>query len=183
MARKPPEPASRETSSSAGARRGRPPGKAAGPSFKARRGRPPGKPLGAEADTPPSRAKRQAKAPSKRASMRRTAKPATAPVKRRASGQRRVRSSAEALTGQMQQILDELGELRGIKTAVQALGAKLDAVLRQVGAPGERDPGDAVPPGVAVQSPAPLSAEDQAVLEKLENEAPETEDTKPRTSD
>ena len=80
----------------------------------------------------------------------------------------------------MQQILDELGELRGITIAVQALGAKLDAVLRQVGAPVERDPGDAVPPGVAVQSPAPLSAEDQAVLEKLENEAPETEDTKPR---
>ena len=83
----------------------------------------------------------------------------------------------------MQQILDELGELRGIKIAVQALSAKLDAVLRQVGAPGERDPGDAVPPGVAVQSAAPLSPEDQAVLEKLENEAPETEDTEPRTSD
>ena len=68
--------------------------------------------------------------------MRRTAKPATAPVKRQASGQRRVRSSAEALTGQMQQILDELGELRGITIAVQALGAKLDAVLRQVGSSG-----------------------------------------------
>ena len=82
----------------------------------------------------------------------------------------------------MQQILDALGELRGITIAVQALGAKLDTVLRQVGSPGERDPGDAVPPGVAVQSPAPLSAADQAVLEKLEHEGPETEDTKPRTS-
>src|SRR6185437_7153937 len=103
-----------------------PPGKAAGPSFKARRGRPPGKPPGAEADTPPSRAKRQAKAPSKRASVRRTAKPATALAKRRASGQRRVRSSAEALTGHMQQILDELGELRGITIVVEAVVPKLD---------------------------------------------------------
>jgi hypothetical protein len=181
MARKPSEPASRETSR-AGARRGRPPGKAAGPGFKARRGRPPGKPLGAEADTPPSRAKRQAKAPSKRASMRRTAKPAAASVRRQASGQRRVRPSTEALTAQMQQILAELGALRGIQTAVQALDTKLDAVLRQAAARGERDPGDAVPPGVAVQSTTPLNAEDQAVLEKLETEVPETEDTKPRTS-
>ena len=108
--------------------------------------------------------------------MRRTAKPANALAKRRASGQRRVRSSAEAFTGQMQRILDELGELRGITIAVQELGAKLDAVLRQVGAPVEHDPGDAVPPGVAVQSPAPLSAADQAVLETLETKPPETED-------
>ena len=114
--------------------------------------------------------------------MRRTAKPATAPVTRQASGQGRVRPSTEALTAQMQQILDELGALRGITSAVQALSAKLDAVLRQVGAPGERDPGDAVPPGAAVQSAAPQRAEDQAVLEKLENAAPDTEDTEPRTS-
>jgi hypothetical protein len=66
---------------------------------------------------------------------------------------------------------------------VQTLSAKLDAVLRQIGAPGERDPGDAVPPGVAVQDAAPLAAEDQAVLEKLENEGPEAKDTEPRTSD
>ena len=155
----------------------------AGPSFKARRGRPPGKPPRAEADTPPSRAKRQAKAPSKQASVRRTAKPATASVRQRASGQRRVRPSAEALAGQMQQVLDQLGELRGITIAVQALDAKLNSVLRQAAARGERDPGDAVLPGVAAQSPAPLSTEDQAMLEKLENEVPETEDTKPRTSD
>jgi hypothetical protein len=83
----------------------------------------------------------------------------------------------------MQQILNELGELRGIKTAVQTLSAKLDAVLRQVGAPGERDPGDAVPPGVAVQSAAPLSAKDRAVLEKLENEGPEAKDTEQRPPD
>ena len=106
--------------------------------------------------------------------------PGSAP--RGTSGRGRQAGAAE-LTAQMQQILDELGELRGIKSAVQALSAKLDAVLRQVGAPGERDPGDAVPPGVAVQSPAPLSAEDQAVLEKLENEGPEATDTEPRTSD
>ena len=87
------------------------------------------------------------------------------------------KAGAAELTGQIQQILDELSELRGIQTAMQALDAKLDAVLRQVEAPGGRDPGDAVPPGVAVQSPAPLSAEDQAVLEKLETEPPPAENT------
>ena len=32
----------------------------------------------------------------------------------------------------------------------------------------DRDPGDAVPPGVAPQTPAPLSAEDKAAREALE---------------
>lgn len=34
-------------------------------------------------------------------------------------------------------------------------------------APGSRDPGDAVPEGVAVQTPAPLSPEDEKVLRRL----------------
>ena len=34
--------------------------------------------------------------------------------------------------------------------------------------PGQRDPGDAVPPGVAPQSPAPLTEEDRKVRDKLE---------------
>jgi hypothetical protein len=109
--------------------------------------------------------------------MRRSAKPVTASGNRRGSG--RMHESEAALAAQMQQILNELGELRGLKTAVQTLSAKLDAVLREVGAPGERDPGDAVPPGVAVQSAAPLNAEDQAVLEKLENEGREAEQRTP----
>ncbi len=33
----------------------------------------------------------------------------------------------------------------------------------------ERDPGDAVPPGVAVQTPEPLSEDDKTVKEKLEH--------------
>ena len=66
---------------------------------------------------------------------------------------------------------------------MQALDAKLDAVLRQVEARGARDPGHAVPPGVAVQSPAPLSTEDEAVLDKLENERPPAEGTEPQRSD
>ena len=33
----------------------------------------------------------------------------------------------------------------------------------------ERDPGDAVPPGVAVQTPEPLSENDKKVKEKLEH--------------
>jgi hypothetical protein len=94
-----------------------------------------------------------------------------------------MRESEAALMAQMQQILNQLGELRGINTALQTLSAKLDAVLRQVGDPGERDPGDAVPPGVAAQSAAPLSAEDQAVLEKLENEGAQAKDTEQRPPD
>ncbi|MFC0410197.1 hypothetical protein [Roseomonas elaeocarpi] len=42
----------------------------------------------------------------------------------------------------------------------------------------KHDPGDAVPPGVAVEEPAPLSAEDLAVkrrLEKLGSEANSSE--------
>ena len=33
----------------------------------------------------------------------------------------------------------------------------------------EHDPGDAVPPGVAVKTPEPLSEEDKKVQEKLEH--------------
>lgn len=33
---------------------------------------------------------------------------------------------------------------------------------------GSRDPGDAVPPGVAPQTPAPLTEEDRAVRDRLE---------------
>lgn len=36
-------------------------------------------------------------------------------------------------------------------------------------APGARDPGDAVPPGVAVQSPAPLTEGDEQVLHQLQH--------------
>ena len=35
-------------------------------------------------------------------------------------------------------------------------------------AKGGRDPGDAVPPGVAVERPAPLTEQDQKAREKLE---------------
>jgi hypothetical protein len=182
MARKPPEP--RDTRGTSGARRGRPPGKAGavGPSSGARRGRPPGK-ASAGADAPPSRSNPGAKAPPKRAPVQRKASPAVSPARGGSSGRGR-RTGAAALIGPIQQILEQLGELRGILPALQALSAKLDAVvLQQEGARDERDPGDAVPPGVAVQSPAPLSAEDEAVLEKLEKDVPHGEDREPRRSD
>jgi len=108
--------------------------------------------------------------------------PAVTPAPRGTSGRGRKAGAAES-TGQIQQILDQLSELRGIQTAMQALDAKLDAVLRQVEVRGGRDLGDAVPPGVAVQSPAPLSTEDQAVLEKLENPAATAEGTESQRSD
>src|SRR5689334_3946255 len=71
------------------------------------------------------------------------------------TGTRRA-ATEEGFAAQLQQISGELGSLR---SAVQELGAKLDAVLRAAGLPGERDPGDAVPPGVAVQFAEPLSPE------------------------
>lgn len=37
--------------------------------------------------------------------------------------------------------------------------------------PRDHDPGDAVPPGVAPRTPAPLSGEDRKVKQKLEREA------------
>ncbi len=48
----------------------------------------------------------------------------------------------------------------------------------------DRDPGDAVPPGVAPQTPAPLTAEDEAVREQLELLGdPEVGETVEKTSD
>jgi hypothetical protein len=104
--------------------------------------------------------------------MRRTAEPVTALAMRRGSG--RIKESEAALTAQIKQILTEL---RGIKTAVQTPRRQARRRVATLGASGERDPGDAVSPGVAVQSAPPLSAEDKAVLDKLESEAPEAKNT------
>ncbi len=43
----------------------------------------------------------------------------------------------------------------------------------------ERDPGDAVPPGVAVETPAPLTAEDEQIREQLEALSPSGEEETP----
>ena len=117
MARKTPVPPARETSGDASPRR---------------RGRHP-KDRSAAAGA-------AAKATQKRPPGRPKASPASAP-----SGRGRKASAAE-LTKQIQQILDQLSALRGIQTAMKALDAKLEAVLRQVEARGARDPADAVGP-------------------------------------
>src|SRR5690348_4871462 len=92
------------------------------------------------------------------------------------TGTRRA-ATEEGFAAQLQQISGELGSLR---SAVQELGVKLDLVLRFAGLPGERDPGDAVPPGVAVQFPEPLSPEDQAIQDKLEHDMPNTAEPEPK---
>ena len=139
MARKTPVPPARETSGDASPRRrGRPPKtRTAAAGTAARRGAP-GK--NSAADAPPRRTKAAAKATQKRPPGRPKASPASAP-----SGRGRKAGAAE-LTKQIQQILDQLSALRGIQTAMKALDAKLEAVLRQVEARGARDPADAVGP-------------------------------------
>lgn len=69
-------------------------------------------------------------------------------------------------------------QLDGIRSELQALNRRIDQLIGAVvaRAPGgsdyaagrDRDPGDAVPPGVAVQSPVPLEPGDEAALHELE---------------
>lgn len=46
----------------------------------------------------------------------------------------------------------------------------------------ERDPGDAVPPGVAPQTPAPLSENDKLIQKKLEQIGDDDQARKPGTA-
>lgn len=69
-----------------------------------------------------------------------------------------------------------LSRLDAIHSELQALNRGIDRLISAVRgrAPGQysagrdRDPGDAVPPGVAVQSPVPLEPGDEAALHELE---------------
>ena len=177
MARKPPE--SRDTRGTSGARRGRPPGKAGaiGPSSGARRGRPPGK-AAAGADAPPSRSKPGAKAPTKRAPAQRKASPAVSPDRGGSSGRGR-RTGAAALIGPMQQILERLR--RAARDHTRAAGAERQARRRI--ATGRRSGRArsgrrrAARGGGAVRGVL-LSAEDEAALEKLEQDVSHGQDTK-----
>lgn len=64
----------------------------------------------------------------------------------------------------------ELGRNEGQVAAAAPAGARKEPGRRTARRGRDRDPGDAVPPGVAVQEPAPLSDADRKVLEQL-NEA------------
>lgn len=66
---------------------------------------------------------------------------------------------------QLDALMREMGELRG---AITALTDQIAATgRRRAPAAGRRDPGDSVPPGVAVQSPTPLSEDDRKTLGRL----------------
>ncbi len=83
-------------------------------------------------------------------------------------------------------------QLDAILAELQALNRRIDQLIGAVRdrAPGEggseyspgrdRDPGDAVPPGVAVQSPVPLAPGDKAVLRELERLPRRAPQRKPR---
>lgn len=73
-----------------------------------------------------------------------------------------------------------MSQLDAIRSELQALNGRIDQLIGAVmgratddgeaeySAGRDRDPGDAVPPGVAVQSPVPLEPGDAAALHELE---------------
>lgn len=87
-----------------------------------------------------------------------------------------------AASPQLDAILSELQALN--RRVDQLIGAVTDRALGGDGAeypPGrDRDPGDAVPPGVAVQSPVPLAPGDKSVLRELERLPKRAPRRKPR---
>lgn len=104
------------------------------------------------------------------------AKPVKPPIPSRAAGR-----SLEGMTEQMEaltagldaltrrfdefsrEVLDELRAIRDARGAERGGGGRAGR---------EIDPGDAVPPGVAPLTPAPLTEQDRKVLDKLEHDFP-----------
>ena len=78
-------------------------------------------------------------------------------------------------------IAEGIGALAGLRAEVRDVSGRLDQIAAGMPSPGktadnsddyqvgrDRDPGDAVPPGVAVISPTPLTETDEAALHSLE---------------
>lgn len=86
---------------------------------------------------------------------------ATRPRKPSPPAERTPDNALGAVLDELREIRRELGELRD---EVRAIGQRR---VRRRGPPGV-DPGDAVPPGVAVQDPAPLSPNDRKARRNLE---------------
>ena len=139
--------------------------------------------------TPAASAKRTAQAPARRRSSKAAAPDEAAahlkaPSARDAEPDRGSGPAPDALTARLDAIAQGLAELPGLRAEVRALGERVEqlaAVMIGQGRVGvnvetplppagrdDRDPGDAVPPGVAVQSPASLTGNDAAVLHRLE---------------
>ena len=113
------------------------------------------------------------------------AKPAKPPIPSRAAGR-----SLEGMTEQMEaltagldaltrrfdefsrQVLDELRALRDTRGDDQGARGDGGGGGGRGRAGREIDPGDAVPPGVAPLTPAPLTDEDRKVLDKLQHDLP-----------
>ena len=82
----------------------------------------------------------------------------------------RMKAKAKAMRDAARQADARMTELEAEVTRLEGALAKAPraAAVRPRKQPRERDPGDAVPPGVAVQDPAPLDLEAEAALASLE---------------
>ena len=92
----------------------------------------------------------------------------------------KLKLKAKAMRAAARQADDRMGELEAEVSRLEDALAKASRTAptkapraagvraRKQSTPGERDPGDGVPPGVAVQDPEPLDQEAEAALASLE---------------
>ncbi len=102
------------------------------------------------------------------------------PVAAGAGREDRASRALDAIRTLGEMIADGIGTLAGLRAEVQQMNGRLDQLAAsrpnagQAGAADDyqagrdHDPGDAVPPGVAVMSPVPLTKTDEAALHSLE---------------
>jgi len=123
---------------------------------------------------------RQAKEPVLRSANRATPKPGVGDlldrIEKLERGNLTLRSKQRDFTRVSQQLEERIG---GLEEELRALGERVATASapakgtprrqRRRPASEERDPGDAVPSGVAVQDPEPLSSDDERVRHRLED--------------
>lgn len=112
-----------------------------------------------------------------KAKTQKAAQAAPAPAEAREQG---AAGALDAVMARLEDLGRGLGGIAQLRADVQGLSRRIDDLAALVAGQGqapaasaapaapERDPGDAVPPGVAVQDPAPLTPGDEAVLHTLE---------------
>lgn len=92
----------------------------------------------------------------------------TRPRKPRAPAERATAAQGQGPGDKLDAVLEQVTALRqdvnALRDEIRAMGQRR-APRRE---PPSRDPGDAVPPGVAVQEPAPLSATERKARRSLE---------------
>lgn len=101
-----------------------------------------------------------------------------------ARGEDRTSRALDALKALGEVVSEGIDTLRELRAEMREMSGRLDQLAASIPNPGQavssgsqaddyqvgrdRDPGDAVPPGVAVVSPTPLSETDEAALHSLE---------------